>query len=428
MAGTLGIAGSVLSLAPAGAQADPEPVQVEATAYFVRNAGAATPNTVTSEFPPGVVCVVAPEVCPEDLAPVTGPLGGAIGTVENAPEEPAGTVEPGTLPVSVDAGEERYSSAVLLTLPEVPAGQEVGQFILRLEQIQPSYHSSSPAYRQAVLATVASAGCKCFNQEEYEKLQQSAPVEREQFLGVEACPTTEAFAGDDFGQPENAKPGVDCLFGANGVKADGSNVWEFDLTFAAEAWYSGAMENNGVLLRTTGAPNLAFGDPDTSTYSRVTFSADSATAEVEQRPESSPPAPFTPPSNTNSGSGSSSPSFSTPSSSGNIFAPPANFTPEAAEVADAEPQVADDAPNQQVVAAPIFDGSQPLTPWWIWLLVPIFLAGMYLTAQSLTTEVVLASERQGAMMRLIDQRGGTNAGRGPSGPRQGALSRLTGQK
>ncbi len=395
MVASMGVGASIMTLAPAGAQsasdAEPTPLEVEKTAYYITNAGRAVPDTLTSEFPPGVVCVVRPELCPESLEPVTGPIGDGVGEVENLESEPQGTAPPGSLPVSIFAGETRYNAAVKVVLPELAPGQELGRFVLRLGETQPTYHSSSPAFRQAVLAAVASAGAGEPNQEEFQKVLGEDPVESA-VIGVEACPTTEAFEAGD-GQPEENQPEIDCIFGSNGVRLD-DGTWEFDLTFAAEAWYSGSLANEGIFLRSTGAPNLAFGDPDTSTMAQVTLVPDTAEAAVEQQPESAPPAPFTP-SNDNS----SSPSFeSAPASSGNIFAPPASTTPEVAAEQPA-PEVVE-VPSQPV-AAPAVPLGDATSPWWIWLLVPVFLAGMYLTAQSLTTEVVLAAEREGAMSRLI---------------------------
>lgn len=426
MAASLGLGISVSVFAPAGAQESDEPEMVELEvlkqAYFTTTAGRGAPNTVTSEFPPGVVCIVQPQLCPEELNPVREPVGGALGSLEEGPEEPntplgpAAAVQPGTLPVGVQAGETRYTSALQVAVPAVPAGEEFGGFVLRLNQDDTqSFHTSSPMFRQAILAALASYQQGGFAQDEFEKALGEEPVSG-QILGMEACPIVgEEFAAGE-NQAEEATPEVDCILGANGTFDDEANTWSFDLTFAAEAWSDGSLPNLGILLRPASAPNLAYGDKDFTSSSRVVLTTAVVTGAVETQPEREAPAPFTPaPSNNNS-----TPTQNFSSGTGGI-APSTIVQPDVApEVADEPVQ---EQPQTENVAVP-FLPEEPGSAWWIWLLVPVFLAGMYLTAQSLTSEAVLAGAgREGAMSRLIAQTG--PAATPAAGPREGAMSRLT---
>lgn len=421
MTGSIALATALSVVAPAGAQSEePETreLTVEKTAYYTTTAGEAIPDTLSSEFPPGAFCVVAPELCPDELSPVYDPLGDAVGETENIPTAPQQPVPPGTLPVGIFAGNTRYQSAMLIPTPTDPADK----WVLRLPETQPTYHSSSPAYRQAVLAAFASIGAGEPAQDEFVKVLEQDPVESA-VIGVEACPITAPFdAGEN--QADDAVPPVDCVFGANGVRTvddNGDAWWEFDLTFAVQGWQDGMLSNEGIFLRPAAAPNLAFGDPDTSTNAQVTFDPSTVTAAVETaEPAPAPPPP--PPANDSSSSSDTGSSTSSSPSLGSSTLPAApDFSPE--EQAAQEPVVAD-APTETAPAepapAPVAAGvtDQAGSAWWVWLLAPVFAAGMYLTAQSLTAEVAAATERQGAMSRLIAQRKAADAagGTGTSTP------------
>ena len=65
--------------------------------------------------------------------------------------------------------------------------------------------------------------------------------------------------------------------------------------FAARAWVDGTLANNGILLRPTGVPNLAFGDPDTSWFSQVALDGAGPYEASFATSEPFVPAPFVPP-------------------------------------------------------------------------------------------------------------------------------------
>ncbi len=422
MAGSVAMGTALASLTPAVAQEEPtapeetQPLEVTSTAYWTYPASDALPATLTSEFPPGVVCILAPELCPESIEPVGEQVEGALGTAEESePNPPEDPVPPDSLPVGIQNGAERYEAAARFEIPAT-SGEQVDRFIVVLTEKQPTYHSSSPAFRQAVLAALTCAR-EC-EQEQFQKTLEKDPAESA-VIGVEACPFTAAFEeGPSQTPPAEGQP-VDCLYGGNGTRVPGTEgIWLFDLTFAAGAWADGSLANNGVLFRAAGAPNLAYGDPDPTTTAQATFEATAIAAAIETSPAQPDPEPFAPAPDTSgsddSFSGSSSGGFSSAPSGGvssdSFASAPAMTTDEAASA----PQVAEPAPAGagELATAPVagvVDDTAAGSAWWIWLLVPIFAAGSWLTAQSLTAEVALgtARERSGAMTRLIARNQGS---------------------
>ena len=421
MAASLATGTMLATLSPAVAQEEPtapgetEALEVTSTAYWTYPVGNTLPPTLTSEFPPGVICIVRPEACPEAIDPVSEVVEGGLGTVkENEPDAPQDPVPPDSLPVGIQNGTKRYEAAAKFEIP-ASSGEQVDRFVVVLTEKQPTYHSSSPAFRQAVLAALTCAR-EC-EQEQFQKVLDQDPVESA-VIGVEACPFTAAFEeGTSQTPPADGHP-VDCLYGSNGVRVPGTEgVWLFDLTFAAAAWADGTLANNGVIFRPSGAPNLAYGDPDATTIAQATFESTQIAAAIETSPATDDaPAPFAPaPGNSDSGSfdssGSTSGGFSSAPSGGvssDPFAAPGGTTVDEAASA---PQVAEPAPaaQDQLATAPVAGVTEDApagSAWWIWLLVPIFAAGSWMTAQSLTAEVALgtARERAGAMTRLIESK------------------------
>lgn len=416
--------------APEGAPEDAQEVTVEATAHYTYPVGDALPPTATSEFPPGVVCIVAPEFCPEELAPVSDAVAGGIGAVkDNEPTPPADPMAPGDLPVGIVGGTKHYESALKFEVPNVPEGDEVAEFLLVLTENQPTYHSSSPAFRQAVLAALTCAR-EC-DEEQFNKIMEQEGVENA-VIGVEACPFTEPFEEGGSQEPPEDQP-IDCIYGANAERLEGG-IWIVDLTFTVQAWQDGSLENHGILLRPTGAPNLAYGDPDATTNAQVTFSPE-VMAASETAPAPEPPPAFDDSASASgdagvssggsSGSGgtSSGGGFSS-SPSGGVSGDP--FSPPASQPADEAPLVADSggapvddggaasSPETAPVAGVLDESDTAGSAWWMWLLVPVFAAGTWMTAQSLTAEATVAGtrERAGAMSRLIAQKAAERAGTG----------------
>lgn len=425
----MALVGAMVAAPAAAAQEEPEEVEtpVEAKALVAYPLNDVIPDTILTAFPPQVVCLVEPQLCPESLKPVRDPIAENLGAVndnqETSPFQPA---NPDGLTVTYTGGVPRYASAVRVTLPEVPEGHEVDQFVLRFPQGQPSFSFDSPAFRRIVLGAVAAAGAgdpAVFQEQLAKALEEEEPL-AEPLMGIEACPLTVAI-------PEGAEPprstsiasiseenvdgeqvpAVDCLYGANGTFDGDTQTWSFDLTFAAKAWNDGTLENRGVLLRPTGAPNLAFGDPDTSTNAQTVLDVSApptATfASSEPPPPPAPLAPLPPPSqpSTASNSGTSPSTVSAPPSSGMFSAPPpspsgGSSTPTTppAEVAPPETAPAEPAP----VALDAEPASAPGTPWTVWLLLVPFVGGAVLVSRSLTEELAVATAgRGGALTRLV---------------------------
>lgn len=419
VAGSLMAASALVVLSPAVAQEEPETQEVDVTklALYASPVTDAVPDTLTDSFPPNVVCLLFVQACPEDLDDLRKEVVGVIGTVDdNAPSEPVQPIQPEGIAVSFSGGNIRYQSGVELALPETPRDQEITSFVVTFAQNPAqSYSYESPAFRQAVQAAVLGAA----NQDpnlfvaEFQKALAEEP-QREMPIGIEACPFTapfdespppQALSDDDIPRGEDGDLAVDCLYGSNGTFDDESLTWSFDLTFAAMAWSEGTLENHGLFLRPIGGANLAFGDPDTSQNAQVVLDTTQAVvAEVQTAPA---PEPFVPPppppANSGQVGGEQQTNTSPPPASSTVF-PPAAAAPPAEDGGVPAPETAPEpapAPAPAPVAA---EQAEPGTFWAMWLLVPVFLGGMYMLAQSLTAEpTVVAAGRGGAMTRLIER-------------------------
>lgn len=444
---------------PEQAPEDRQEAKVTKSGFWDAPLNRVIPPSVMQQFPPQVVCLVVVKACtgkfhqdqPEQIGEgfnqVTGGVEEGLTAVkENDPGEPESPVPPDTLPVSVTTGQARYRSALQFELPPVPTGHEVDDFKIYLVETDPTGGVSSPVARQAILAALTCAregdgpGGRC-DTAQFEKILMmgcdgtpqdepgTCPAEQEP-LSIEMCPIVDDPATPDANEaewkgersqdPQNL-PATDCFLGANGKRLAGG-IWEFDLTFALEEWATGAIPNNGVLIRPQKAPNFAFGDPDSTFNKQVTFEqAVTFTVASSEAPE---PIDF--------GSGSSGGDFgSGTTSSGNsggfaapsggsgggnvsTFSSPAQGDPDAAPA----PEVAGgaSAPAGQQSQVPVAAGpQQPAasnSAWYAWLAIPLFLAGGWLVAQSLTgagAPAVAAASRDGAMSRILKQRS-TSAG------------------
>ena len=427
--------------APPVDEVETQDVEVTESAIFAHPITDSLPPTVTDSVPPQAVCVVEPALCPEELRPLTGALEDAIGTLQDeAPSTPIAPVQEDSIAVSYFGGHNHYESALKFELPDVPEGEEVVNFQLYLPVAQPSGDFSSPAFRDvitSVFLTISDQDPAAFAERLVEALQND-PLEMDNdFLRMEACALTQPFEPSDAPQTQDAEedlpreepheegelggPAVDCLLGGTGVLDEEGEHWVFDLTFAVDAWASGESDNHGVLISPAGVPNLAFGDPDSSTFAQIALDVTGATGEMATE---EPPPPV---------EGLDEPGLEEPADEPADAAAPDDFDDSPApsgqpangqdldspQVAD-EPDMGDEPSGAEPVdepaaAAPETQATTPAaspspSPW-TWLLVPVFAGGAWLVTRSLTAPVTAAAAggHAGAMSRLIESRGGPAA-------------------
>ncbi|MFA9429086.1 hypothetical protein [Egicoccus sp. AB-alg2] len=443
--------------APAAAQDaappadDGAPLEIEASTLYVSPTTDAIPPTLRRQFPPEAVCVVRPELCPEASEDVRQTVVGALREVnEREPAVPVQPVPADTAAVSFLGGQPRYQTAIRFALPPVPDGQEIVAFTVTVPQSQPSYELGSPAFRRAVLAAFETIGPQdpAVLAEGLAAALQEDPVELDpELIGIEACPLLSEFtpggapqASSDDDLPRRAEGDeevvdVDCIYGTNAVRTDG-DVWSFDLTFTAAAWADGELANHGLLLRPIGAPNLAFGDPDTSTTAQVALDLTEVRASM-QTAEPAPPVEGMPPledgpadpvvaaegdfGDDGFDDGFDDGGFDDDAGGGGDggFDDVAFDDAGGEALADGESldeaALADGAPGDAAEVAAPPGGANPTlaadeggvgNPWWLWLLVPVFLGGAYLTSQALVPGGVSLPGSGGALSRLIERRGG----------------------
>jgi hypothetical protein len=443
----LALAVSAVGMAPATAQEDAgTPVEIKASTLYVSPATGAVPPTLTSSVPPAAVCVVVPESCPEtpEGVPSRGDVATGIGEVKDqAVDAPVQPVPADSAAVSFLGGVPRYETALKFDAPAVPEGHDVMRFELTFPQSQPTYDASSPAFRRAVLAAFEAISSKDpadFVTGMVKALDED-PIDTSKQLAFEACPFLDEFTpggapqssdrgemphhdGPD-GDPE---PAVDCTYGGNGVYDEEADVWRVDLAFTAQAWADGELDNHGILLRPIGAPNLAFGDADTSTNAQLVLDITEVTAAMETA-EAFDPSDFgdfdeagvddlDSPAAADDFAGDEfagddfageAPSFDSGSDVGAPLDSP-EFPETATEdvpLADA-PAVADGLGGEGTeldTQATRPAGSAPQTPWWVWTLAPLLIGGAYLTGSAvLAPAPALAAASGGgggALTRLL---------------------------
>ena len=428
-----------------GGDLEEQDLEVAESALYAHPFTDALPPTLTNSVPPQVVCVVQPDLCPEELRPVTDVVGEAIDTTqEEAEVSPVQPVPEGTVAVGYFAGFDRYQSAVKFELPALPEGEEVVSFNVSFPQEEPTYDLNSPAFREAVQAAMVAVG----DQDPgvvVERLGDIAEQDPVQFdsdaIRMEACPLTEPFEpegapqaqhSDDMPRQEGpdedtlGDPAVDCMLGGTGTYNEETEAWEFDLAFAADAWASGELDNNGVLISPVGVGNLAYGDPDLTTNAQVTVAIEDVTVAVDTAEpppevgELEEPGELGEPMESDdmaledggdsfdAGSADDGADFDDGGSADAPSVADGAESPDDGMAGDGpvdDPEVAGDPELEQ--AAPV--GAEPGSPWWVWLLVPAFAGGAYLVGNAMTASPLAAlagGERPGAMSRLIASRSG----------------------
>jgi hypothetical protein len=418
--------GSVLALAgPSSAASDAgdktEPAKVEREAYFTAPANSAIPATLTNELPPGIVCILVPQVCGAQTAPVTDPLKQAISPITKTPtpdysgQQP---VEPGTLPVALLGGKARYTSYMKFPLPSIPAGSLIDKFELVLTETQVSYALESPAFRAALLAGLEAYETKdpaTFVEYVGSVADQTNPLATTKLTGIELCAVTAPWAAG--GSQDAAKqPPRDCIFGANGVRDAAAKTWTFDLTLLAQAWLDGTTPNEGVYLGPLGAENLAFGDPDTSTNWQVSLGGGTSAAPPklvyafsEGFGDESAGLEDLDSGLGSDDLGSSGDSLGSFDGFGGATLDPSvdvgssSFDSLGGGTAAPITATAGGATTPRVSGgrARLIGESHPQSPWWLWLLLPLGLGAAFAFERSLAADPAVSRRGAGALTRLM---------------------------
>jgi hypothetical protein len=470
---------TAFGLAPAAAQEDPgadpggdpeaeglpegdagEPIEISASTLYVSPATGALPPTLTNSVPPAAICVVAPQFCPGELDPVRSGAVGAIKTVQDQGRDfPVQPVPADSAAVSFLAGVPRYQTAILFDTPSVPEGEDVMLYELTFQQGQPSYDMNSPSFRRAILGTFETIGSQDpakFGEGLAAALTEEDPIDTSKIISIEACPLLGEFepqgapqAKDDSelpqqeadGDEDKTEPAVDCTFGGNGVYDEEADVWRIDLAFTAQAWADGEIENHGVLLRPIGAPNLAFGDADTTTNAQLVLELDEVTASMETM-EAFEPGDFgdfdSPEGGAEGGEAAfadegfdggddfaadssgdfdagGGDDFGAPADSGDFGGGDDEFAADAPEVADdlegGEIDGEQEAALDAQAARPA--GTEPFTPWWVWLVAPLLIGGAYLTGSAVMAPAPIGAAAAGggggALTRMLEKRAANGA-------------------
>jgi hypothetical protein len=315
-------------------------------------------------------------------------------------------VEPGTLPVGMIGGATRYVSALRFELPSIPQNALVEKFDLVLNESSFTFSIESPAFRAAVLAGLSQypnqnpAALQAFLQGVAGGNPALAAFEP---TGIEACLVRSPFAAGASQDPAQ-RPQADCLIGATGKRDMAAGTWTFDIAAIVQEWVDGA-PNEGIYFGPLGAQNVAYGDPDPSTNFQISLKT--APAADGTGPRAVVATGEKPPELTDLGitdSGVLGESLGDgPVASVDTFGSPLGTT---APVTDTG-AVAQPASERRSLP-------DPSSPWWLWLLVPIGVAGCYALAQALDATPEVASRRAGAMTRLVEaRRSGRFAGVSP---------------
>ena len=404
----LALAG-LLQLGPAGAETVEGPATVSREAYFTSPITQITPPLLRAGFPPATACLVAGLVgVPQLCGPEVQQLGGLLGLSDGIPilvspdGDLAQPVLPGTTPVGMIAGQQRYASLLQLALPTIPAGERLASFELVLRQDGLNFAIESPAVRDIVLQVVSQ-----LQDQDPQKvldavtraLSGEVPLVTETVTGIEACPIVEPWQGgpaQGAGLDGTRLPDATCLLGTTGSYDPSDGTWTFDLTFAAQAWLEGvegeAFANEGILLRPVGAPNLAYGDPDLSTNWLVSLGTAANGSGRQPIVRYSTVAAEVDGPATSGGGGGGTVALPPISTGGG----PVDFGP----VAPSGPASVSGALRARYAEREASGGAGS-TPGWVWLALPLGALGALLFGQSLAAVPAAVRRRPGALSQLI---------------------------
>jgi hypothetical protein len=403
----------------AGAADAEQPIDLTRTAYFTNSASNALPPTLTSEVPPGSVCLVAgianiPQVCGEQMQQLKTALSDTPLSLDDGAPVPQTTddrlpqaVPPDSLPIGMLSGNPRYYSALEFSVPVIAVDEEFSRFELVLHE-NPSGGNvafESPAFRQAVLAAfvqVRNQSPQPFIDLFNAIVSQDVPLVNPAPTGIEACPIVERWEGQR-DQSADVLPEIDCIFGSTGQFDEETDTWTFDLTFAVQAWESGDLDANGILLRPVGAENLAYGDPDLSTnYMLNLSSAKEGDGQPIARFSTIPALDSLDPLTPLGGGGFSSGGLV---DSTNAFVSPQTGSFGAGGSESAAPPAASSTGTGELEAAQPISTDRGVA-WYAWLMLPFGLAIAFFYHGALGGVPAATAAGGGAMTRLMEKHGG----------------------
>lgn len=410
-------AGTVLSAAGETREA---PAPIAKKAYYTYPATQVLPPLLFTGFPPSTACLVAglagaAQLCGPEVIGIGEDLGlsDGIPVVVTPDGEVAQPLTPGTYPVGMLGGQQRWNSLFALQLPELPEGEQIGSLEITFFQDDLGFALESPAFRDAVLTVLSQVS----NQDPaavadllMRVLGEQSPVFTQTITGIEACPLKDGWNGgsaQNAGQGGTRVPRADCLLGTTGVFDPSAGSFTFDLTFMAQAWTTGdadgnVLPNNGFILRPVGAPNLAYGDPDLSTNWLVTLATDEAVEGLRPRIRyTTVPAPE---------------DFDDISDELGDVGPVVDFFPDTSGGEFALPPTEPLAPVGPSNVVTIPGGGDIVARWGdrnesdvgitglSWLLIPIGLFGAFLFGESLLSQPAHGRRRPGALTELMRNR------------------------
>lgn len=400
--------------AVAGAQSLDQDAGVVRQAYFTHPLTEGAPPLLFNGFPPSTACLVAglvgvPQLCGDAVRGLLDPLGLFDGlplpaTPDSQIIQP---VIPGTTPVGMFLGQERYVSLFQFPLPPLPEGERFSSFDLVLHQDGLNLALESPAFRELVFGVISQlqdANPELFAEILADVVAGELPAVTQNVTGIEACPILEPWNGGDAQDAAldgTRLPDSDCIRGTTGVFDPATATWTFDLTFAVQAWSTGSSDgvvlpNEGIILRPVGAPNVAYGDPDLSTNFIVSL-GDAEAPEGKRPMVRYSTVPAATPTTARPSTPASSPRPAPSGSGGGITPRP---TPAVTT-----------APRATTASGPITarwgelasSTGDPRTSLWLLLLVPIGLAGAWSFGSALLARPPLARRRPGALTHLMEK-------------------------
>ena len=406
---------------PATAETGTVPFAPDATAYFTHPLTKAIPPVLTTEFPPGVVCIVAgiggaPEVCGDTvqelkaiLAPTPLNVDAGLPLPDSFDPILPQPVLPGTLPVGLIGGQERYASFLRFPTPTVAEGNQIDRLQLVLHEAGLTAAFDSPAFRAATVAALSQVSAP--NPDLFVELVERLAAGEIDLLGMEPTGIEACLVAEDWdpgaSQPGAYQPDVDCVFGTNGVRDAAARTWTFDLTNIARAWVEGT-PNHGISLKPRAAENVAYGDPDISTNFLVSLGVGTTgtTPGVLTLVTSATP-PDLPPLGGddfgNSGGGLDLPPLGNlPDGGSDQFAAPAIPAPP---VSSGRSNAGGDSGGRPSISPdlqPISTGST----WWLWLLLPIGVLALWGYSGAVDAEQRNHVAGSGALTRLMQRRTG----------------------